>query len=93
MRRRTYGEDVSELQSLEEAARGSIPERYARVLWVEVSGDRGAVLLEVNTQERPYYDISSCWLEDGEWLCDSAGANRDERPEDFAEWLAGSGPG
>jgi len=83
---------VDELQSLEEAARGSIPKRYARVLWIEVSGDRGAVLLEVNTKEQPYYDISWCWLEDGQWLCDGAGANGDERPEDYAEWLAGSGP-
>jgi hypothetical protein len=84
---------MDEVQSLEEAARGSIPERYARVLWSEVSVDRGAVLLEVNTTQQPYYDISWCWVEDGAWCCDSAGANGDERPEDCAEWLQGSGPG
>ncbi len=79
-------------RSLEEAARVSIPERYARVVWSLISGERGAVLLEVNTPEHPYYDISTRWLEDGEWLCDSAGARGDERPENFAEWLSDSRP-
>jgi hypothetical protein len=77
----------------EEAARGSIPERFTRVVWSRQSGDRAVVLLEVNPPPALYFDLSFCWLEDGEWVCDSEGGTGEERPEHnrYEEWLAGSG--
>jgi hypothetical protein len=75
----------------EEAARGDIPERFARIVWLDRSADRAVVLLEVNSKP-PYFDLARCWVEEGRWGCDSEGGTGDERPEQYAEWLAESGP-
>jgi len=84
-------EDFRGDETPEEAARGSVPARFTRVVWSERSRGRAVVLLEVNPEPAQYFDLSFCWLEDGGWFCDSGGGNGDERPEQFAEWLAGSG--
>lgn len=74
----------------EEAARGDIPERFARVVWCERSGDRAVVLLEVNTVKTPYYDITWCEQEPYGWLGGVSGnADGTERPDEWAAWLAG----
>lgn len=73
----------------EEAARGDIPERFARVVWSERAGDRAVVLLEVNTSETPYYDISWCEREPDGWMASGSGADGTERPEEWSAWLAG----
>jgi hypothetical protein len=56
----------------EEAARGDMPERFARIVWLERSADRAVVLLEVNSKP-PYFDLARCWVEEGRWGCDSEG--------------------
>jgi hypothetical protein len=87
------GDDFPGNSTPEEAARGTIPERFTRVVWCEQSGDRAVVLLEVNAEPAQYFDLSFCSLEDGAWVCeDSEGGMGDERPEHhrYREWLAGS---
>jgi hypothetical protein len=90
-----YGEGVGQVfqghDTPEDAARGSVPKRFTRVVRSERSGDRAVVLLEVNQEPAQYFDLSFCWLEDGAWVCDSEGGTGNEHPEQFAEWLAGSG--
>jgi hypothetical protein len=81
----------------EEAARGSIPDRFTRVIWSdrsgsERSGDRAVVLLEVNPEPAQYFDLAFCWVEKGAWVCDSEGGRGDEQPGWYADYLAGSGP-
>ena len=58
-------EDFDRQDTPEDAARGSIPERFTRVVWSERSGDRAVVLLEVNPEPAQYFDLSFCWLEEG----------------------------
>jgi hypothetical protein len=72
----------------EEAARGDIPERYARALRVEYSDDgtRATVLLATN--EPPaieYYEVH-CVLENGEWM-GGVGGNA-SGPEGELPWSA-----
>jgi hypothetical protein len=83
----SYGHETPE-----EAARGSIPERFTRVIWSERCGDRAVVLLEVNPEPAKYFDLAFCWVEEGAWVCDSEGGRGDERPVWYAAYLAGSGP-
>ena len=54
----------------EEAARGDIPERYARVVRVDHSSDGTRAVVLLATNEPPvieYYGVS-CELEDGRWF-------------------------
>ena len=56
--------------SPEEAARGDIPERYARVVRVDYSSDRTRAVVLLATNEPPvieYYGVS-CELEEGRWF-------------------------
>jgi hypothetical protein len=63
----------------EEAAKGDIPERFTKVVWCERRGDRAVVLLQVNPEPAQYFDLAHCWVEEGEWVCDSEGGRGDER--------------
>jgi hypothetical protein len=72
----------------EEAARGSIPAKFVRVVWSEQYGDRAVVLLQVNDNP-PYFDLNDCVLEDGKWLCDSSGGTGEEYPDEYRAWLEG----
>jgi hypothetical protein len=77
----------------EEAARGDIPTETCSVVWCERRDDRAVVLLQVNATP-PYFDLSYCERGPNGWLATtSGGGNGDERPEDFADWFAGSWPG
>ena len=59
----------------EEAARGDIPERFVRIVSVDVSksGDRAWVVLEVQPEPRRILEDCECFLEEGRWGCDSLG--------------------
>jgi hypothetical protein len=41
---------VSGFETPEEAARLGTPERFARVVWIERSGDRAVVLLQMDSE-------------------------------------------
>lgn len=59
----------------EEAARGDIPERYARPLSTEYSEDGTQAIVLLATNEPPaieYYEVH-CELEDGRWFAVSGG--------------------
>jgi hypothetical protein len=64
--------------SPDEAARGDIPERYTRVVSVDMaaSGDRAIVILEVNPGPQRRKEICACEREEGRWfLADSLGTD------------------
>jgi hypothetical protein len=70
-----YGEGMEGYPTPEEAARGDIPERFARIVSVDVSQsrDRACVVLEVHPGPPRILEDCQCFLEDGRWSCDSLG--------------------
>jgi hypothetical protein len=63
-------EDFDGYDTPEQAARGDIPERYARVVRVDFSADGTRAVVLLATNEPPaieYYGVS-CALEDGRWF-------------------------
>jgi hypothetical protein len=70
----------------EEAARAGTPERFARVVWVERSGNRAVVLLQMNSSR--HFDISLCVRGPNGWEYEVSGdADGSEQPADYAHWL------
>jgi hypothetical protein len=81
-------EDFDTYEAPAEAARGDIPEQFTRVVWTEIRGDRAVVLLRVSANP-PYVDLSRCERGPRGWYGGVSGnASSDERPDDFAHWLA-----
>jgi hypothetical protein len=72
----------------EEAARGDIPYESIRVVWTAIREDRAVVLLQVSTNP-PYFDLSRCERGPRGWGCGVSGnASGNEKPDEFASWLA-----
>jgi hypothetical protein len=61
--------------SLEDAARGDIPEQYAKVVQVEISddGDQATVLLAANESPAIEYEVTYCARSGGRWYPLSGG--------------------
>lgn len=79
---------MSTSETPEEAARLGIPERFARVVWVERSGDRAVVLLQMDSEESRIFDLSRCARGPEGWRCEVSGnADGSEEPSDYARWL------
>jgi hypothetical protein len=79
---------VSGYGTPEEAARAGTAERFARVVWVERSGDRAVVLLQMNAKDSRHFDVSLCVRGPGGWQYEaSSGADGGEQPSDYAQWL------
>jgi hypothetical protein len=72
----------------EEAARAGTPERFTRVVWVERSGDRAIVLLQLDSEESGYFDVSRCVRGPRGWHYEVSGdADGSEQPADYEHWL------
>jgi hypothetical protein len=76
--------------SPEVAARGDIPERYARVIRVDYSPDRTRAVVLLATNEPPvieYYEVH-CEIEEGQWVGSdgwTAGRRRDATDSDWQD--------
>jgi hypothetical protein len=63
--------------TVEEAARGDIPMRYARILRIDCSPDRTRAVALLATNEPPaieYYEVH-CEIKDGHWFADGGNVN------------------
>jgi hypothetical protein len=79
---------VSGFETPEEAARLGTPERFARVVWIERSGDRAVVLLQMDSEESRIFDVSLCVRGPEGWECEVSGsADGSEEPSDYVHWL------